>query len=88
MPLWGIKFVDLDDRWWVDLIIQEQAPEVSYVRIGSQVVCDGFKPTEGRVVVRKASVQPADLSEWSTDTPVVLDAAAQKRIFDLSGVKG
>ena len=34
--------MDVDDRWWVDLIIQDQPPEVSYVSIGSQIACDGL----------------------------------------------
>ena len=68
--------MDVDDRWWVDLIIQDQPPEVSYVSIGSQIACDGFNLKDGRVLVRRASVQPTDLSDWPTDTPIALHVVA------------
>jgi hypothetical protein len=30
MPLSGIEYSDVDDRWWVDLICQEEALRVRY----------------------------------------------------------
>ena len=75
MPLWGIKYMDVDERWWVDLVIQERAPDVASIVIGGREYCDGFKVLDGRVVVRRASIQPADLPDWPADSPVMVGPA-------------
>jgi hypothetical protein len=72
MPLWGIKYSDVDDRWWVDLVCQETAPEVRYLLIGARAVADGFHVLDGRLLVRKASIRPDDLADWPTDHPTFL----------------
>lgn len=72
MRLWGIKYMDLDERWWIDVVLEEEAPEVSSVVVGSRVFCDGFSRGRGATLVRRASVQPADLPDWPTDSAVLL----------------
>ncbi len=72
MALWGMKYVDVDDRWWVDLVCQEPAPEVDRLMSGSRVFADGFRINDGRVLVKKASVAASDLPDWPSDTPVIL----------------
>jgi hypothetical protein len=72
MPLWGIKYADADDRWWVDLVCQDRAPEVRYLLIGARAVADGFHTFDGRLLVRKASVWSEDLADWPTDRPTLL----------------
>jgi len=72
MRLWGIKYMDADERWWIDVILHEGEPEVGYAGVGSGVFCDGFKTAEGLVLIKKASIQPADLGDWPTDLPLIL----------------
>lgn len=72
MSLWGIKYSDIDDRWWVDLVCQEKVPEVRYVLIGARAIADGFQVSDGRLLVRKASIRPDDLADWPTDSPTLL----------------
>ncbi len=40
MPLWGIKYMDLDERWWLDLLLDEKAREVRSVAMGARVFVD------------------------------------------------
>ena len=72
MPLWAIKYMDMDERWWIDLILQDHRPEIENVIVGSEIFCDGFKTTNARILARKASVEATDLAEWPTDSAVVL----------------
>lgn len=72
MPLWGIKYMDVDERWWIDLLLDEKTPEVRSVAVGARVFVDGFETAGGRVVVRKTSIQGTDLADWPADTPLVL----------------
>jgi hypothetical protein len=67
--------VDLDERWWIDLLLDEQAPEVRTVAMGTRVFIDGFETTGGRMIARKTSIQGADLADWPADTPLVLHPA-------------
>ena len=76
MRLWGIKYMDMDERWWIDVILREEQPEVGYLSVGSELFCDGFKTTDGLVLARKVSVQPIDLADWPTDSPVALRPSA------------
>ena len=76
MPLWAIKYMDLDERWWIDLLLDEQAPEVRTVAMGARVFVDGFETPGGRMIARKTSIQGADLADWPADTPLVLQPAA------------
>ena len=70
--LWGLKYVDVDDRWWVDLILQDEPPEVRQVAVGSRVFLGGFEAGRGRVLARRVSVDGGDLSDWPTDSAVAL----------------
>jgi hypothetical protein len=72
MGLWGIKYADIDDKWWVDVVLQEAPPAVRSVKVGGSVVTDGFDNVTGPVLVRKGSVPPTALADWPSDTPVVL----------------
>ncbi len=56
MGLWAIKYADVDDKWWVDVVLQEAPPAVP-------------------VLARKASIPPAALGDWPSDTPVILTRA-------------
>jgi hypothetical protein len=78
MALWGIKYMDVDERWWVDLVIQAEPPEVATRVIGTGSFCEGFMAPDGRLLVRRASIDPADLSDWPTDSPVVLRPARRE----------
>jgi hypothetical protein len=70
--LWGIKYSDIDDRWWVDLVCQKDAPEVRVQLIGARAVGDGFEVGDGHLLVRRASIGPEDLPDWPSDRPVLL----------------
>ena len=72
MPLWAIKYVDIDDRWWLDLVYQERAPDVARTPVGSRVFTDGFRTGPGRLVAKKLSVAEASPADWPTDTPFAL----------------
>lgn len=72
MGLWGIKYADADDKWWMDLVLQEAPPAVRLDQIGGCVVAAGFDSVTGRVLVRKASIPPEALNDWPSDTPVIL----------------
>ena len=77
MPLWGIKYMDVDERWWIDLLLDEKTPEVRSVAMGARVYVDGFETASGRVVARKTSIQGTDLADWPADTPLVLRPAPE-----------
>ena len=70
--LWGLKYVDVDDRWWVDLILQDEPPEVRQVAVGSRVFLGDFEAGRGLVLARRVSVDGGDLSDWPTDSSVSL----------------
>jgi hypothetical protein len=55
--LWGLKYVDVDDRWWVDLILQGEPPEVRQVAVGSRMFLGGFEAGRGRVLAAVARWQ-------------------------------
>ena len=80
MLLWAIKYMDLDERWWLDLLLDEKTPEVRSVAIGAAVFVDGFETTGGRMIARKTSIQGADLPDWPVDTPLILRPAADARL--------
>ena len=42
MGLWGMKYSDADDKWWVDLVLQDAPPAVRLEQVGGRVVADGF----------------------------------------------
>ena len=42
MGLWGMKYSDADDKWWVDLVLQDAPPAVRLDKVGGRVVTDGF----------------------------------------------
>ena len=77
MPLWGIKYMDLDEQWWLDLRLQETPPPVSSVAVGARVFVDGFGPDGGRVVARRTSIRSTDLPDWPADAPVALRPAPE-----------
>jgi len=70
--LWGLKYVDVDDRWWVDLILQSEPPDIRQVAVGSRVFLGGFEAGRGWVLARRVSVDGEDLSDWPADSPVAL----------------
>jgi hypothetical protein len=72
MALWGLAYMDVDERWWVDLALAEQAPPVRYVTVGSRGYCDGFDLADGALLVRRASLEAAGAGEWPADEPVRL----------------
>lgn len=72
MPLWGIKYMDVDERWWIDLLLDEKTPEVRSVAMGARAFVDGFESAGGRVVARKTSIEDTELADWPADTPLVL----------------
>ncbi|SRR6266508_3696812 len=84
MPLWAIKYVDIDDRWWLDLVYQERPPDVARTPIGSRVFTDGFRAGPGRVVAKKLSVAEGALADWPTDMPIALvpDAVGDEAHLD------
>ena len=88
MPVWAIKYVDIDDRWWLDLVSQERPPDVARRPIGSRVFTDGFRTGPGRVVVRKLSVAEGALADWPTDTPIALGLEAVGDEAHLDGPSG
>lgn len=67
MPLWGIKFMDVDEKWWVDIAFRDTSPPVRYTTVGSTRYCDGFDLPEPALLARKASVAPTELADWPTD---------------------
>jgi hypothetical protein len=72
MGLWGMKYSDADDKWWVDMVLQETPPAVRLEQVGGRVVADGFDGVIGPVLVHKASIPPEALNDWPSDTPVIL----------------
>jgi len=72
MGLWGMKYSDADDKWWVDLVLQDTPPSVRLDQVGGRVVTDGFDGVTGPVLVHKASIPPEALNGWPSDTPVIL----------------
>lgn len=72
MRLWAIKYADIDGRWWLDLALQERPPAIRWVLAGTGLLADGFELAEGRFLVRKASIQSAELADWPSDTAVTL----------------
>lgn len=79
MSLWAIKYMDMDERWWIDLLLDEKTPEVRSVAMGARVFIDGFETTGGRMIARKTSIQGADLADWPADTPLILQPATDAR---------
>jgi hypothetical protein len=76
MPaLWGIRYMDLDERWWIDLALRSEAPPVRYVVMGSRQFCDGFDLPEPALLARRVSVAPEDCADWPADEPVRLGPA-------------
>jgi hypothetical protein len=75
MGLWAIKYADIDDKWWVGVVLQEAPPAVSRQEVGGRVVTVGFESATGPVLARKASIPPAALGDWPSDTPVILTRA-------------
>jgi len=49
----GIKYSDIDEKWWVDVVLQDAPPAIRREKIGEQVVTDGFESVTGPVLVRK-----------------------------------
>lgn len=72
MGLWGMKYADADDKWWVDLVLQDAPPAVRLDQVGGRVVADGFDGVTGPVLVHKASIPSEALNDWPSDTPVIL----------------
>ena len=56
----------------MDLVCQEEAPEVRYLLVGAREIADGFHVLDGRILVRKASIRPEDLADWPSDRPTLL----------------
>ena len=38
MGLWAIKYADIDDKWWVDVVLQEAPPAVSRQEVGGRIM--------------------------------------------------
>jgi hypothetical protein len=72
MGLWAIKYADADEKWWVDVVLQEAPPAVSRQQVGGRVVTAGFDGVTGPVLARKASITSAAHEVWPSDTPVIL----------------
>lgn len=72
MRRWGMKYSDPDDKWWVDLALQDAPPSVRLDQVGGRVVTESFDGVTGPVLVHKASIPPEALNEWPSDTPVIL----------------
>ncbi len=72
MGLWGMKYSDADDKWWVDVVLQDAPPSVRVDQVGGRIVTDGFDGVTGPVLVHKASIPPEALNDWPSDTPVIL----------------
>jgi len=72
MGLWGMKYSDADDKWWVDLVLQDAPPSVHLDQVGGRVVADGLDGVTGPVLLHKASIPPEALNDWPSDTPVIL----------------
>jgi hypothetical protein len=70
--LWGMKYSDADDKWWVELLLQDAPPSVRVDQVDGRVVTDGFDGVTGPVLVHKASIPPEALNYWPSDTPVIL----------------
>jgi hypothetical protein len=75
MGLWAIKYADVDDTWWVDVVLQEAPPGVCREKVGGRLVTGGFEDVTGSVLARRASIPPTALSDWPSDTPVILTRA-------------
>ena len=75
MGLWGIKYADIDEKWWVDVVLQDAPPAIRREKVGEQVVTDGFEGVTGPVLARKASIPPTALSDWPSETAVILTRA-------------
>jgi hypothetical protein len=75
MGLWGIKYADIDEKWWVDVVLQDAPPAIRRAKVGEQVVTDGFEGVTGPVLARKASIPPTALSDWPSETVVILTRA-------------
>ena len=72
MGLWGMKYSDTHEKWWVDIGLQDAPPAVRLSQVGGRVVTDGFYAVTGPVLARKASIPPEALNDWPSDTPVIL----------------
>jgi hypothetical protein len=77
MPLWGLKYMDMDERWWVDLVLQDEAPAVMRVPVGARLFTDGLSAAAGRPLLRRASISAGDLPDWPADAPVALAPAVE-----------
>lgn len=75
MRLWAIKYADEDEKWWVDIVCQDQPPTVVCRKVGGRVVVKGFGDVVGPVLTWKASIPADALEDWPTDTPVALTEA-------------
>ena len=56
-------------------MLQEAPPAVSREEVGGRVVTVGFESVTGSVLARKASIPPAALGDWPSDTAVILTRA-------------
>ena len=70
--------MDLDERWWIDLLLAEP-PRVRFVMTAPRVFVDGLETPGGRIVGRMTSIQGADLAAWPAHTPLVPQPAAGAR---------
>ena len=75
MGLWAIKYADEHEKWWVDLVIQENPPAVARGKAGDRVVTEGFADVTGPVLARRVSIPSEALEDWPIDTPVILTRA-------------
>jgi len=75
MGLWAIKYADEHEKWWVDLVVQENPPAVARGKAGDRVVTEGFADVTGPVLARRVSIPPKALEDWPIDTPVILTRA-------------
>ncbi|MDP2700716.1 MAG: hypothetical protein Q8P98_01465 [Candidatus Rokubacteria bacterium] len=67
-----MKYLDADDKWWVDMVLQDAPPAVRLDRVGGRVVADGFDGVTGPVLVHKASIPQEALNDRPSDTPAIL----------------
>jgi len=75
MGLWAIKYADEHEKWWVDLVVQENPPAVARGKAGDRVVTEGFADVTGPVLARRVSIPSEALEDWPIDTPVILTRA-------------
>lgn len=75
MGLWAIKYEDEDEKWWVDVIVQDAPPTVAREKTDGRVVTVGFSEVTGVVVARRVSIPADALEDWPTDTAVILTRA-------------